>query len=82
MLPILQPAHERPYGFLVAGLNRYAPLDAEYRSFIGLIAQHLSAGLSAARTYDAERRRAAQLEELDRAKTRSSPTSATSSARR
>ena len=69
VLPILQPAHERPHGFLVAGLNRYAPLDAEYRSFIGLIAQHLSAGLSAARTYDAERRRAAQLEELDRAKT-------------
>ena len=69
VLPLLQPAHERPYGFLVAGLNRYAPLDAEYRSFIELIAQHLSAGLSAARTYDAERRRATQLEELDRAKT-------------
>jgi hypothetical protein len=69
VLPIIQPAHERPYGFFVAALNRYARLDAEYRAFMGLIAQHLSAGLSAARTYDFERRRAAQLEELDRAKT-------------
>jgi PAS domain S-box-containing protein len=69
VLPIVQPAHERPYGFLVAGLNRYAQLDSEYRAFVELIVQHLSAGLSAARTYDAERRRGAQLEELDRAKT-------------
>ena len=65
----LQPAHERPYGFLVVGLNRYSVLDGEYRAFVELIAQHLSAGLAAARAYDAERRRAAQLEELDRAKT-------------
>ena len=69
VLPILQPAHERPYGFLVAGLNRYAALDSGYRAFVELIAQHLSAGLAALRTYDAERRRATQLEELDRAKT-------------
>src|SRR6202012_3635915 len=69
VLPLVQPAHERPYGFLVAGLNRYAPMDPEYRAFVGLVAQHLSAGLSAARTYEAERRRASQLEELDRAKT-------------
>jgi hypothetical protein len=69
VLPIRQPAYERPHGFLVAGLNRYAQLDPEYRAFVELVAQHLSAGVSAARTYDAERRRAAQLEELDRAKT-------------
>ncbi|MGZ4311459.1 MAG: SpoIIE family protein phosphatase [Solirubrobacteraceae bacterium] len=69
LLPILQPAHDEPFGFLVAGLNRYSLLDTEYRAFVELIAQHLSAGLAASRTYDAERRRAAQLEELDRAKT-------------
>jgi PAS domain S-box-containing protein len=69
VLPIVQPGQNRPYGFLVAGLNRYAPLDSDYRSFLELVVQHLSAGLTAARTYDAERRRAAQLEELDRAKT-------------
>ena len=69
VLPLLQPAHALPYGFLVAGLNRYCALDADYRSFVDLVAQHLSAGLAASRTYDAERRRRAQLEELDRAKT-------------
>ncbi len=69
LLPIIQAAHDRPYGFLVAGLNRYCELDTEYRSFVELIAQHLSAGLAAARAYEAERRRATQLEELDRAKT-------------
>ena len=69
VLPIAQPGHAEPYGFFVAGLNRYSDLDAEYRSFVELVAQHLSAGLAAARTYEAERRRTAQLEELDRAKT-------------
>ncbi|MGH2893188.1 MAG: sensor histidine kinase, partial [Solirubrobacteraceae bacterium] len=69
LLPLLQPAHERPYGFFVAGLNRYCDVDTDYRSFVELVAQHLSAELAASRTYDAERRRAAQLEELDRAKT-------------
>jgi PAS domain S-box-containing protein len=69
LVPIAQPGHERPYGFLVAGLNRYCDLDTDYRSFVELVAQHVSGGLAAARTYEAERRRAAQLEELDRAKT-------------
>ncbi|MGZ4178899.1 MAG: ATP-binding response regulator, partial [Solirubrobacteraceae bacterium] len=69
VLPIRQPAHDLPYGFVVAGLNRYSELDPQYRSFVELVAQHLSAGLAASRTYTAERRRAAQLEELDRAKT-------------
>jgi PAS domain S-box-containing protein len=68
-LPLLQAAPEGSCGFFVAGLNRYCELDPEYRSFLELIAQQLSAGLAAARLYDAERRRAAQLEEQDRAKT-------------
>jgi signal transduction histidine kinase len=69
LLPIPAPGHIRPYGFLVVGLNRYTPLDSEYRSFAELLAQHLSAGIAGARTVEAERRRALQLEELDRAKT-------------
>ena len=43
LLPILQPAHERPFGFLIAGLNRYSLFDTDYRAFIELVAQHLSA---------------------------------------
>jgi signal transduction histidine kinase/DNA-binding response OmpR family regulator/serine phosphatase RsbU (regulator of sigma subunit) len=69
VVPILQPGHARPYGFLVVGLNRFRPLDEGYRSFVDLIARHLAGGIAIARGYEAERRRAEQLEELDRAKT-------------
>jgi signal transduction histidine kinase/serine phosphatase RsbU (regulator of sigma subunit)/DNA-binding response OmpR family regulator len=68
-VPLLQPSGGRPYGFLVAGMNRYRPLDGDYRAFLGLIAQRLAAGIASARTHAAERRRAQELTELDRAKT-------------
>ena len=63
------PAGELPVGFLVVGLNRYRHLDAAYRSFVRLIAQRLATGVESTRTYTAERERAEQLLELDRAKT-------------
>jgi PAS domain S-box-containing protein len=58
-----------PYGFLVAALNRYRPLDEGYRAFVGLIAGHLAAGIASARSYQDQERRAEELAELDRAKT-------------
>ncbi|HEX3713639.1 MAG TPA: SpoIIE family protein phosphatase, partial [Trebonia sp.] len=58
-----------PYGFLVAALNRYRPLDEGYRAFVGLVAGHLSAGIASARSYQDQQRRAEELAELDRAKT-------------
>ena len=58
-----------PYGFLVAGLNRYRPLDEGYRAFVGLVAGHLAAGIGSARSYQYQQRRAEELAELDRAKT-------------
>jgi signal transduction histidine kinase len=58
-----------PYGVLVAGLNRYRPLDEDYRGFIDLVASQVSAGLATARAYEAERKRAEDLSALDRAKT-------------
>jgi len=58
-----------PYGFLVASLNRYRPLDDGYRAFAGLVAGHLSAGVASARSYQDQQRRAEELAELDRAKT-------------
>ncbi|MFE1349772.1 ATP-binding protein, partial [Streptomyces sp. NPDC058757] len=58
-----------PYGFLVAALNRYRPLDEDYRGFVELVAGHLAAGISRARSYRAQQRRAEELAELDRAKT-------------
>ncbi|MGW0120826.1 SpoIIE family protein phosphatase [Streptomyces sp. NPDC003327] len=58
-----------PYGFLVAALNRYRPLDEDYRGFVELVAGHIAAGISRARSYRAQQRRAEELAELDRAKT-------------
>ena len=58
-----------PYGFLVAGLNRYRPLDDGYRGFVDLVARHLAAGIAGARSYQDQQRRAEELAELDRAKT-------------
>jgi PAS domain S-box-containing protein len=58
-----------PYGFLVAALNRYRPLDEGYRAFVGLVTGHLAAGIASARSYQAQERRAEELAELDRAKT-------------
>lgn len=56
-------------GFLVAGLNRYRPLDEVYRGFVTLVAGHIAAGIGLARSYRAQQRRAEELAELDRAKT-------------
>ncbi len=70
VLALAQPLQpERPYGFLIVGLNRFRPVDQPYLSFLGLIAAQLAAGISTTRAYEAERRRAEELAELDRAKT-------------
>jgi signal transduction histidine kinase len=70
VLPLPQPVQRaRSYGFLVVGVDRYRPLDDGYRSFLGLIAAQLASGIASARAYEAERRRAEKLAELDRAKT-------------
>jgi signal transduction histidine kinase len=61
--------HARNAGFFVAGLNPFRPLDASYRGFLGLVAGQLAGGIASARGYEAERRRAEALAELDRAKT-------------
>ncbi|MGC9671197.1 SpoIIE family protein phosphatase [Planosporangium sp. 12N6] len=69
VVPLSQQGKGDPYGFLVAGLNRYRPFDDTYRGFIDLIAGQLAAGIASARAYEAERRRAEALAALDRAKT-------------
>ncbi|MFI0720675.1 SpoIIE family protein phosphatase [Streptomyces sp. NPDC021224] len=58
-----------PYGFLVAGLNRYRPPDDATRGFVELVASHLAAVIGSARSYREQARRAEELAELDRAKT-------------
>ncbi|MEU9834847.1 SpoIIE family protein phosphatase [Streptosporangium sp. NPDC048047] len=68
VVPLLQQGGA-PYGFVVAALNRYRPLDDAYRGFIELAAGHVAAGIASARSYQAQQRRAEELAELDRAKT-------------
>ncbi|GAA3505041.1 SpoIIE family protein phosphatase [Streptomyces prasinosporus] len=65
----LQRRGDSPYGFLVAGLNPYRPPDDAYQGFVELVAGHVAAGIGGARSYAAQRRRAEELAELDRAKT-------------
>ncbi|MEV4252340.1 SpoIIE family protein phosphatase [Spirillospora sp. NPDC049652] len=68
VVPLLQQG-DVPYGFMVAGLNRYRSLDEDYRSFVELVAGHVATGIASARSYQAQQRRAEELAELDRAKT-------------
>ncbi|HET9188481.1 MAG TPA: GAF domain-containing sensor histidine kinase, partial [Acidothermaceae bacterium] len=67
--PLTQQGPGRPYGFFVAALNRYREFDDNYRGFVDLLAGQLSSSIASARVYEAERQRAEQLAELDRAKT-------------
>ncbi|HEY3847121.1 MAG TPA: ATP-binding protein, partial [Acetobacteraceae bacterium] len=69
IVPIAQQGQDRPAGAFVAGLNPYRPFDESYAGFIDLVAAQIAAGLGAARAYDAERRRAEALAEIDSAKT-------------
>ncbi len=71
-----------PCGFLVAGLNRYRPLDDGYRGFVNLVAGHIATGISSARSYRAQQRRPRNSPNSTAPRLRSSPTSATSSAPR
>ena len=56
-------------GFLVVGLNPHRPFDEGYRGFVDLVASQIASALVNADSYEAERRRAEALAELDRAKT-------------
>ncbi len=68
-MPIAHQGQERPAGAFVAGVNPHRPADESFRSFVDLFVGQLAAGLSNARAYAEERRRADALAEVDRAKT-------------
>ena len=69
VLPLGRPHLERPYGFLVAGVSARRPFDAEYVSFVELVADQVATAIASASALEEERRRAEALAELDRAKT-------------
>lgn len=69
LLPVLLPGQARPHAVLVAAVSPMRALDAQYRTFFELVANQLAAGVANARALEEERRRAAALAEIDRAKT-------------
>ena len=69
VVPLAVVTEGSPMGALVLGLNRYRPLDDQYRGFCRLVADQVSAALANVRAYEEERRRAEALAQLDRAKT-------------
>jgi signal transduction histidine kinase/CheY-like chemotaxis protein len=69
VVPIKQQGQEQPAGVFIVGTNPYRRYDSAYSGFITLLSGQLAAGLGNARAYEAERRRAEALAEIDRAKT-------------
>lgn len=69
LLPITSQAQGAPAGVLITALNPYRPLDVSYAGFVQLIAGQIAASVANARAYEAERKRAEALGEIDRAKT-------------
>ena len=63
IVPILGQGSEHALGAVLVGLNPYRPADAEYPSFLGLMAGQIASSLAGARVVDAERRRAQTLAE-------------------
>jgi len=68
-LPILASGQDTRAARLVVGLNPKRPFDAQYRSFVDLVADQCGTAIANALAYEQERQRAEALAELDRAKT-------------
>jgi PAS domain S-box-containing protein len=69
VLPLAAQTQPRPAGFLIAGVSPRRILDPDYRTFLDLVAGHIATSIADARAFEAERKRAEALAEIDRAKT-------------
>ena len=69
LLPIAQQGQKRPAGVFVAGLNPHREFADDFKGFLALLSNQIAGAISNAVAYEAERRRAEELAELDRAKT-------------
>src|SRR5580704_4320050 len=69
VLPLKGAGQEGLAGFLIAGVSPRRPLDDAYRSFLDLIAGQMATAIANAQAFEAQRRRAEALAEIDRAKT-------------
>jgi signal transduction histidine kinase len=69
VVPIRSNIPHKPAGALVVGISPRIRLDKLYSSFLELVGAQIATAVANARAYEEERRRAAALAELDRAKT-------------
>jgi signal transduction histidine kinase len=68
-MPLSWEASGEATAVLVAGLSPRLALDEDYREFLQLLARQVAAEVARVSAYEAEKRRAEQLETLDQAKT-------------
>jgi signal transduction histidine kinase len=68
-IPISLSGQKTPHAVLSVGLNPYRQPDEKYLDFFQLVADQVAAGISNVLAYEAERKRAEALAEIDRAKT-------------
>jgi PAS domain S-box-containing protein len=69
VLPIAQSGTLEMAGFLVIGTSPQIAFDDDYQTFCELAGAQLATALATSRAYSAEKRRAEELREIDRAKT-------------
>lgn len=69
IVPIRSAIAQRLVGVLVAGVSARLDFDELYGSFFELIASQIATAIANAQAYEAERKRADALAEIDRAKT-------------
>jgi GAF domain-containing protein len=69
ILPILLPGLAHPAGVIVAGVSARLRMNDEYGDFLNRVAATVASGLANARAHEDERRKAAALAAIDRAKT-------------
>lgn len=68
-LPLGSPDEPHAYGVLICGVSPHRALTTGYRTFFELAAAQVVTAIRNVRAYQAERKRAEDLAELDRAKT-------------
>jgi PAS domain S-box-containing protein len=68
-MPIAAAADSGQSAILIAGLNPYRLFDESYRGFLNLLTQQIGTSIANAEAYEAERKRAEALAEIDKAKT-------------
>lgn len=65
LLPIAQQGQPRPAGVFIAGLNPHRKFADQFHGFVSVLANQIAGAVANANAYEAERKRAEELAELD-----------------